>query len=116
MLMFTCISAVYMLFQKLLYNDVFVIIPYSHICIASIVYCKIHESYYTLPGELLKLWSGQQKEREKTLHVYHEQLYQELEVLEKDVTVTRNSEEQTTTLLKKQLKTLKQSLGTQQRQ
>lgn len=75
--------------------------------------------YYTkllLPGELLKLWSGQQKEREQTLNVYHEQLCRELEVLEKDVTVTRNSEEQTTTLLKKQLKTLKQSLGTQQRQ
>ncbi len=66
-------------------------------------------------GDVLELWERYHDERRGTLSVYHDQLYKEMESLERDVQQTHDTEKQTMHFMKKRLKTLQQSIGLQQK-
>ncbi len=67
-------------------------------------------------AELLQMWQHHHDERGGTLTLYGDQLYKELEILERDVQRTRNVEKQTMHFMTKKLTTLRQNIGSQQKQ
>ena len=71
---------------------------------------------YTHTVELLQIWQHHHEERSGTLTLYRDQLFKEFEILERDVQRTRDVEKQTMHFMTKRLTTLRQNIGSQQKQ